>query len=450
MRRMNATLACCSCAATAAQTRFLPALRRKILMAALLAIGLSVSPFCCAADAVAQPNPASTSAIEAYLKRQFKDVAGVEVARNSDGLEIIEISGAVRQARDCGKVRRLLAEARSRWGKVIAEAVTYQPDFKSIQQAVLEALASAKVEQPSVDVAADVSRIALGGTVYTEAQAAEASRLADIQIRKLDLQEVTLVPGLRVDATTFEVEAIGFEINDGLSKDIGLDLINMINGKAVATGTWGNGAPNYAVVATLDLDQILKTVANDTDAVVLHRFTVVTQNGQEGHSMTGEEIRVPVYREYGASPSALETIPVGAIAKAKVTRRDAETVQLKIDCDLSSLVQQNLPTSVTVARRYVNDTVDVPLNSQVILRAYEGTHTAQAQSGTPGARRVPVFRWFFSRRAKSDNKNYSGLLVIVRKLGAAVTVDPSVSARTEEVLKQVRERLAKRRGKSAT
>lgn len=368
--------------------------------------------------------------------------------RNPDGLEIVEISGTVRLARDCGKVRKVLADTRARWGQTVVDNVSYQPDVQKIKDTILATLVSARVEKPDVDVAADLSRIVLAGTVYTEEQAAETLRLAGAQAAKLELHDVTFVSGLQRATTTFEVEVTQFEISDNQARAIGKDLFNQI----VSGGTYAEGIatygtdkkPNYQVVAKVNVDGILNLLEAKGAATRLTRFTVLTQNGQEGRGIHADEYIIPVYREQGASPSGIERVDAGLIIKAMVTIRNPTNVLLKIDCEVSDSSRnmffsngQNYP--ILGKRQFVN-TVEVPLNSQMILGAAEAKLVGKSERGTPWLRHVPIVNWFFGEDNQDSTAVYAGLLVTVRQMGAVVSEDPSVSARTEEIAKQVRER----------
>jgi type II secretory pathway component GspD/PulD (secretin) len=413
------------------------------------------------AEPVRQADTANLPAIETYLKRQLKGVDGVEVMRNPDGLEIVEISGTVVLARDCGKVRKVLADTRNRWGQAVVDNVVYQPDVLKVKETILAGLVSAKVENPIVEISPDVSHIRLAGTVYTEEQATVAVRVTDSQVKKLDLGEVTLVSDLQVATATFEVEVTHFQISENQSRMIGRDLLRQIGdslrGEGMVTydkvqpsptsGTGSDEQTKYNVVAKVNVEGILTLLEANGAATRIERFTVLTQNEQEGRALTADEFIIPVYRELGASPSAIEKIDAGLIVKAKVTIRDPTTVLLKIDCEVSDATRnwgmaewQAYP--ILAKRQFVN-TVDLPLNRQVILGANEWSHADKAADGTPWLRHVPVLNWFFASRRQEAGTSYAALLVVVRRAGTVISEDPSVSARTEELAKQVRKRFGK-------
>lgn len=438
-------------------------LSRSVLLAVLVATAWSVfhSPQTAGAETVRQTDNANLPAIETYLKRQLKGVDGVEVTRNPDGLEIVEVSGTVRLARDCGKVRKVLADTRSRWGQMIVDNVAYQPDVQKIKETILAGLGSAKVENPTVEVSSDVSRIELAGTVYTEEQAVSVMRVTDAQVRKLDLGDVALVSGLKVATATFEVEVTHFQISEVQSRAIGRDLLRQIGdslrGEGIVTydkvrpspitGIGSDEQAKYNVVAKVNVEGILTLLEANGAATRIERFTVLTQNEQEGRALTADEYVIPVYREQGASPSGIEKIDAGLIVKAKVTIRDPTTVLLKIDCEVSDAMryQQMMDGQaypILTKRQFVN-TVDLPLNRQVILGANEWSRADKSADGTPWLRHVPVLNWFLGSRKQEAGTSYAALLVVVRRAGTVMTEDPSVSARTEALAKQVRERFNK-------
>jgi len=345
--------------------------------------------------------------------------------------------------KDCVMVRRVVDDAAKRWGQTVANNVRIEPDTSVIKQVFLQGLVGEKVENPQVEVAADASRISVAGTVYTEAQKAEAVRLLDALAKKLDLGDVTIAAGgLTLAGATFDVEVTYFELSDTQGEQIGADLLRQVHMEG--TASYGTGQkPNYTLAADINLDKVLQEFQSCGVVKTLKHFTVTTQNGKEGESQSGQTIVTPVTTQAGASPVGTAATEAGDIVRATPAFKDAGTVHLDIDAQVSVITDVSQTGNISITKRAAKSSLDLPLESQVVLGVNQSTSSAETRSGTPWVSKVPVLSWFFGSKTSTDAKGYAGFRVAVRRIGATVVESPSVSTKTDEIIRQIRERMGK-------
>ena len=92
----------------------------------------------------------------------------------------------------------------------------------------------------------------------------------------------------------------------------------------------------------------------------------------------------------------------------------------------------------------VKNVVELPLNATAVMAANSTQSIGSGSSGTPLLRRIWPLSLLFGQKQKAHKTSYTGFAVVPRLRGTRVTSESPVSDRTDEVIGQIKERLAKR------
>lgn len=234
------------------------------------------------------------------------------------------------------------------------------------------------------------------------------------------------------------IEAQIVEIEEGQTRKLGLDweawkntlpanmdaIVNYARGKADQSALAGNGTPlasvNMQGISPQALAQFIEHLTNTGRAHVLSRPRVVAVNGKTAEISSLEMIPFTTIAQPNTDKS-LNT-PLGrerVDAQAEVGLRmtvtpliGAETINLNIDAQLSSLVGYSRDDRPIISRRHTTSDATLRSGETFVLGGLSREWVVKEIKGFPVLKDVRGIRYFFGKEIES--KRRSEVLILIK------------------------------------
>jgi|GEM_PF-6166276 len=383
-------------------------------------------------------------AIKGYLASQLSDVIGIDAIEADEQLNVVVVKGEIGVFKDWQQFQKILQEAQKRWDNKVMSNVRFTPDLGPVEKQLQDILTSnVGIQNARVKASSGTGnlRLMLSGTAFTDEDVALAEKVAQGVAEELELGKATVMNGITKTDSIIEIEYTYFSLSDNLSRETGFDLMNEINLRPSVGASWKSGEkPTYSADIGMDVTKVLKMLAADGYATISQAQTVKVGSGKLGKAQFGGEVIIRPQATSAGTQAATEHIPYGFIIEVTPTLRPDSRVRMDMNIEKSSVAADGSDYRKT--KSSTTTTVEAPLNSFSVLSVSSEDMGGQGNSGTPLLRKIPGINLLFGKDTKMNNTAYSGFVAVPRISGVPrQSVSPSVSARTDEVMNNIRTKL---------
>ncbi|HTZ58263.1 MAG TPA: type II and III secretion system protein family protein [Acidobacteriaceae bacterium] len=306
----------------------------------------------------------------------------------------------------------------------------------SLQKEIHQALPS-----DNISVEAHQDRISLSGTVWSEASAEVAVKLAglyaknvvnSVTVRQLHTRQVKLkVQIIEIDRS--KLEQFGINLfsqgknlgNSSTGQFPSTQTYTPANGTAPATLTTSNPLNLFFYNFGVNVGLTIQDLQDRQIAQILAEPTITTLSGQKASFLAGGEFPFPVVQgsSGGLTSITIQFRPYGVKLEFTPTVNDDETILLKVAPEVSALDYTNAVTISgytipAISTRRADTQVELRNGQSFAISGLLDHRTTDIFNKMPGIGDVPILGQLF----KSKNVNHSTveLMVVV----TPVLVDP--------------------------
>ncbi len=384
-------------------------------------------------------------AISAHLSAQLEGVVGIDAIEANEQLGVVAVKGDIGTFKDWRNFQKVLQEAQARWDNKVMSSVRFSPNLEPVEKQLQEILTSSVgIQDARVKASSGAGnvRLMLSGTAFTDEDVALAEKVAQGMANELDMGGATVMNGITKTDRIIEIEYTYFSLSDNLSRETGFDLMNEIKLKTSVGASWKNDGnkPTYNADVGMDVTKVLNMLAADGYATVSQAQTVKVESGKLGKAQFGGEVIIRPQATSAGTQAATEHIPYGFIIEVTPTLRPDSRVRMDMNIEKSSVAADGSDYRKT--KSSATTTLEVPLDSFSVLSVSSEDLGGEGQKGTPLLRKIPGVNLLFGKETKLNNTAYSGFVAVPRLSGTPrLSVSPSVSARTDEVMNTIRAKL---------
>jgi len=395
-----------------------------------------------------------TDAIEGtieYLRRELRDVVGLDAIRSTPDRKHITISGIVRAPDDWRAYRSVVDNLPRNMKEHVIERATFVPPIPVdlLQQTLrsVQGLLDAKLIAETHD---GLPQVRLTGRSFEPGTKAAASSVIEATLARYGLDKVNVLNAIALDTCDFDVEFIYVEMSDSVAENIGVDLLNGIGldlGFSVSPTKPVSSIPWEGLI-NVNLREVLQFLKNNNGTQALTRQSLRVGNGAEANVRFGGEITLRPQPTDGTATTAARTVPYGFRMQVCPNLLSDRKVRLEI-LDFSATdasVEKSGVSDVEVTGSSGRTTVTITEGMQSKVMAFDRRYTVKARTGVPYLRRIPLINLLFSRKGTQQSILRAGIIAVVRaQTGDARPIFKPLSDDTEMVIAEIRRRLNQER-----